>query len=44
MKSSRKNKMYVILTMMSLVVDESDVTNANVFNIDIELDFKENTI
>ena len=35
--------MYVILTMMSLVVDESDVTNANVFNIYMELDFKENT-
>ena len=34
--------MYVILTMMSLVVNESDVTNVNVFNLDIELDFKEN--
>ena len=36
--------MYVILTMMSLVVNESDVTNVNVFNLDIELDFKENVI
>lgn len=36
--------MYVILTMMSLVVNESDVTNVNIFNLDIELDFKENAI
>ena len=30
--------------MMSLVVNESDVTKVNVFNLDIELDFKENAI
>ena len=36
--------MYVILTMMSLVVNESDVTNVNILNLDIELDFKENAI
>ena len=36
--------MYVILTMMSLVVNESDSTNFNVFNLDIELDVKENAI
>ena len=30
--------------MMSLVVNESDVTNVNIFNLDIELDFKGNAI
>ena len=29
---------------MSLAINKDDVTNVNVFDLDIEIDFKENTI